>query len=314
MELRHLRYFVAVAEALSYRRAAQIIRVAQPALSKQIKDLEHEVGARLLERDTGGVMLTDAGAVLLEEAKDILERVEMAARAAREAESGRSGRLTVGSLGAVSASFLPATLAAFRTRFPLVEIALHEAPGPDQIHALQSGLIQVGFTVDEAVMRAPDLDSLLVFSSRLVVALSPDHWLAGRSTVSLADLGGDAFYCVGGSERHSLHQKLTEGILAARGIRHRPVKRVNGYDSLVALVSGGHGVSLLLPFASAGRSGNVMFREIKEHGDDLVLHLRAIWLNRGRSQLVRNFVETLREHSPSGIVRQPPRQNRRALL
>ena len=93
MELRHLRYFVVVAETLNYRRAAEQLRVAQPALSRQIKDLEHAVGARLLDRNTGGVRLTDAGSILLDEARDILERVAMAGAAARETAGGRGGRL-----------------------------------------------------------------------------------------------------------------------------------------------------------------------------------------------------------------------------
>ncbi len=295
---------MAVAEALNFRRAAQVIRVAQPALSKQIKDLEQHVGARLLDRNTGGVMLTDAGAVLLEEARDILERVDMAAKAAREAESGRSGRLTVGSLGAVSANFLPATLASFRARFPRVEIHLHEAPGPEQIHALQSGLIQVGFTVDQTVTRSPDIAAMEVLATRLTVAMGREHRLAGRAAVSLAEMADDTFYCVGGNDRNGFHQKLTEAVFAARGIRHRPIKRINGYESLVALVTGGHGVSLLLPFPPSANKDALVFREVKERGEDLRLHLLAVWLSRGSSQLVRNFVEVLQEHSlPSKPIR-----------
>jgi len=139
VELRHLRYFVAVAEALSYRSAAESLRVAQPALSKQIKDLEADVGVRLLDRDTGGGTLTDAGVVFLEEARDILERVEMAASAAREAAAGKGGRLTIGSVGPISVSLLPAALAAFRQKFPRVEINLHDFTMPHQFTALRRG-------------------------------------------------------------------------------------------------------------------------------------------------------------------------------
>lgn len=285
---------MAVAEALNYRRAAQAIRVAQPALSKQIKDLEERVGARLLDRNTGGVVLTDAGAAFLEEARDILERVEMAARVAREAQSGRAGRLTVGSLGAISASLLPAALAAFRARFPRVEVHLHEAPAPDQIQALQSGVIQVGFTIEPAWVRTPALCSTEIKTARVAIALSRGHRLAGRRRVSLAELADETFYCVGGTEAHQQHLKLIERILAARGIRHRPVKRVNGYESLVALVSGGHGVSLLLPFPPSSGQDELVFRDIEEGGDDLLIHILAVWRSRGSSQLVRNFVDVLR--------------------
>jgi DNA-binding transcriptional LysR family regulator len=300
VELRHLRYFVAVAETLNYRRAAQAIHIAQPALSKQIKDLEEQVGVRLLDRNTGGVVLTDAGAVFLEEARDILERVDMAAKAAREAEAGRSGRLTVGSLGAVSASFLPATLAAFRARFPRIEVNLHEAPAPDQIHALQTGVIQVGFTIDEATARSPGLAAMEVFTTRMAIAMGREHPLAANAAISLADLAHETFYYVGGTERHQLHRQLIERIFAARGIQHRPLKRVNGFESLVALVTGGHGVSLLLPFGPTAGNDELVFRRVKEDGDDLSVRLLAVWLNRRSSQLVKNFIEVLRHRASGG--------------
>lgn len=297
MELRHLRYFTAVAEALSYRRAAQAIRVAQPALSKQIKDLEAEIGVQLLDRNTGGVVLTDAGTAFLEEAKDILERAEMAAKAARDAAAGQSGRLVIGSLGAVSANFLPATLAAFRKLHPRVELTLHELPSPDQVQALQSGTLQVAFTTNQTLPRSPTLESVEVLAARLVVALGRGHRLARQRVVALADLAEETFLCVGGTERHQQHGRLIESVLGARGIRHRPVKRVNGYESLVALVSGGHGVSLLLPFRPSHRPEHLVFREVKEQGDDLLVHIFAVWLKRSRSQLARNFIDVLRQQS-----------------
>jgi DNA-binding transcriptional LysR family regulator len=308
VELRHFKYFVAVAETLNYRRAAQAIHISQPALSKQIKDLEEHVGVRLLDRNTGGVVLTDAGAVFLEEARDILERVDMAAKAAREAEAGRSGRLVVGSLGAVSASFLPATLSAFRARFPRIEVNLHEAPTPDQIHALQTGIIQVGFTIDETLARSPGLASMEVFTTRMAVAIGREHPLAASTAISLADLAHETFFYVGGTERQQLHRRLIERIFAARGIRHRPLKRVNGFESLVALVTGGHGVSLLLPFGPAAGRDELVFRRVKEDGDDLFIRLLAVWLNRRSSQLVKNFVDVLRHR-----VSRAPRASAKAL-
>ncbi|HYD84516.1 MAG TPA: LysR family transcriptional regulator [Opitutus sp.] len=294
MELRHLRYFVAVAEALSYRGAAERLHVAQPALSKQIQDLEAEVGARLLNRNTGGVSLTDAGAVLLDEARDILERVEMAAAAARDAASGKGGRLTIGSLGAVSASFLPASLAAFRERFPGVEINLHESTMPEQITELRRGVIQLGFAIEQAVEIPPDLETLEIQTVRMAVALGPEHRFAGKSKVSLAELAHEPLLCVGIADRYDLHRKMIESVFDARGIRHRPLKRVNGLESLVALIAGGHGVSLLLPFPLSGRKREIAFKRVAEDGDDLAVRMLAVWRARDGSKLAQNFVEVLR--------------------
>jgi DNA-binding transcriptional LysR family regulator len=297
VEFRHLRYFVAVAEALNYRRAAERLRVAQPSLSKQIKDLEAKVGARLLNRNTGGVSLTDAGATLLEEARDILERVEMAAEATREAEAGRGGRLTIGSLGAISASFLPASLAAFRERFPRVEVNLHETSVPDQIAALNAGLVQLAFTTDQDLPTPPTFESAEVLATRLVLAMNRGHRLARRLSVPLADVAEEPFLFIGETEHHDRHRMIIDAIFDARGIRHRPIKRVNGYESLVALVAGGHGLSVLLPFPRSRGKDQIVFRRIQEDGDDLVLRLFAVWRRGSGSQLARNFVDVLRSTS-----------------
>ena len=294
VELRHLRYFVAVAEALNFRRAAEKLRVSQPALSKQIKDLEEQLGARLLNRNTGGVALTNAGTVLLEEAKDILERVEMAATATREAVAGHAGRLTIGSLGAISAGFLPASLAAFRTRFPRVEVELHEASMPDQISALSAGTIQVGFAIGQGVAIPSNFVAVEVLVSRIAVAIGRQHRYARQQSISLAELSDEPFLCIGDSGRHDLHQKFVDAIFSARGIRHRPLKRVTSFESLVALVAGGHGVSMLLPLNVSLSKDPIGFRRIEEDGDDLVVRLLAVSRKTGGSQLARNFVEVMR--------------------
>lgn len=305
MELRHLRYFVAVAEALNYRRAAEHLHVSQPALSKQIKALEVQLGARLLNRNTRGVALTDAGAVLLEEAKDILERIEMAATATREAEAGRGGHLRIGSLGAISASFLPASLAAFRTKFPRVEVDLHEASMPDQISALNAGTIQLGFVVAHGVSIPPNFATVEVLVSRLAVAIGREHRFARRPSLSLAELADETFLCVGDAGHHDLHQKFVDSIFATRGIRHRPIKRVNGFEALVALVAGGHGVSMLLPLNLARGKDPILFRRVQDTGDDMVVRLLAVWRKNGSSPLTQNFVDVLRTlGAPTG--RAPP--------
>lgn len=297
VELRHLRYFVTVAEALNFRRAAEKLCVSQPALSKQIKDLEEQLGARLLNRNTGGVALTNAGTVLLEEAKDILERVEMAAMAVREAEAGRGGRLTIGSLGAISASFLPASLAAFRAKFPRVEVDLHEASMPDQIAGLNAGTIQLGFAIAQGVSIPANFATVEVLVSRLAVAIGREHRFARRPSVSLAELADEPFLCIGDNGHHDLHQKFVESIFAARGIRHRPIKRVNGYEALVALVAGGHGVSMLLPLNLTRGKDAILFRRVQDAGDDMVVRLLAVWRKNGSSPLTQNFVDALRSGS-----------------
>src|SRR3954470_17700247 len=120
MELRHLRYFVAVGEALNFRKAAERLRVAQPALSSQIQDLEADVGARLFDRNTAGVRLTDAGGAFLAEVRQILAHAERAGTVAREAARGRRGRLIVGYFAPIFMGLMPGSLKAFREKYPEV--------------------------------------------------------------------------------------------------------------------------------------------------------------------------------------------------
>lgn len=284
---------MAVAETLSYRRGAERLHVSQPALSKQIKDLEHAVGVQLLDRDTGGVRLTDAGAVFLDEARDILERVDMAVAASQEAATGRGGRITVGNIGAVSASFLPAALSAFRTRYPRVEVNLQEIAWPDQIPALKAGRTQIGFSAEDGVPLPPEFDSTEVLASRITVALGRDHRLARQSRVSLAELADEQFLCIGESERHDLHRRRMESVFKQRGIRHRPFKRVNSFESLTALIAGDHGISLLLPFALTRGIDTIAFRRIAEDGDDLLVRIQAVWRKVEGPSLAKNFVQVL---------------------
>lgn len=296
MELRHIRYFVAVAEALSFRRAAERLHVAQPALSKQIRDLEDTVGAKLLHRNTAGVALTDAGAVFLEEARDILERVEMAASAARNAAAGLSGRLTIGNLGVVSASFLPAALAEFRARFPDVEVNLKDMALPDQLTALKSGIIQVGFFLDNGVTKLPvDMESYEILTARISVAVGEDHRLALAPSISLSDLEAETILCIGEPSGNNTHRLKMEEVFSSRGFRHRPFKSVSSFESLIAMVAGEHGVSLIIPTFVQRSADPVVFRRLVEEGPDLVVHLNVVW-NRGvGSQLARNFVEVVKD-------------------
>jgi DNA-binding transcriptional LysR family regulator len=294
VELRHLRYFVAVAEASSLRSAAERLRVAQPALSRQIRDLEGAVGVRLFERSSRGMSLTDGGVVFLDEARDLLERVEMAVSAAREAEAGRLGRISIGNFGPLSTGFLPAALSAFRIRCPHVEVNLVELPLPDQIEALQRGTVQLAFTVDSGAKLPPELETTEVLVSHVAVAMGKGHRLAREPIVSLRELTTEQILCVAKGARHDLHQRRIEAIFAARGVKHRPVRRVTGFESLMALIAGDHGVSLIMPVVSATSTGDVVSCRIAEDGEDLVVRLYAVWRRGGTSKLVENFVDVLR--------------------
>ncbi|KXU37614.1 hypothetical protein AXK11_02125 [Cephaloticoccus primus] len=292
MELRHLRYFVAVAEALNFRRAAERLHVAQPALSKQIQQMEDRLGVKLLHRNTGGVRLTDAGAVMLDEARDILERVEMAEAAVQDAASGSAGRLNVGNLGAITACFLPQALSLFRKRYPQVEVNLIETGVYDQLENLQSGKVHLGFMAERRLALPPALEAVEVLSTRPGVVMHGEHALASHPSISLDDLAMESLLTVGEPGRQARHQQYLHEIFASRGIRHRPLRRVGSFESLMAMIESGLGVSILLPLARG--TDNVVYRPIKEEGEDLTAHVFAVWRRGIESQILQNFLSTLR--------------------
>src|SRR5580698_9025884 len=145
MELRHLRYFVAVAELLSFSRAAVQLRHAQPSLSTQIRDLENELGFRLLDRDHNRVALTDAGAVFLRESRLVLASAETAVRRAREAAAGPVGELRLAAMGLATFSFLPACLALFRAAVAGARVTVAEIEVAEVLGKLVRGELHAGF-------------------------------------------------------------------------------------------------------------------------------------------------------------------------
>lgn len=194
MELRHLRYFVAVAEELNFRRAATRLHVAQPSLGRQVRDLEEELGEPLLERDRRRVALTTAGRVFLDKARELLVGAETAIHATREAGRQARGALRIGNVGMLAAPFLPGSLAAFRQRFPCVDVEIFEMTMDEQVDALLAGTIQVGFVV--RVPGAPLVSGLqvrTVLSCAVAVALPTRHPRAAARTLPLKSLAAERF-------------------------------------------------------------------------------------------------------------------------
>ena len=188
VELRHLRYFVAVAEELHFGRAAERLRVAQPGLSQQIQALERALGVALFDRTSRRVELTAAGALLLAEGKRALAQTERALDRARRAGRGEVGRLTVAAIGSATYDVLPALLREHRRRYPEVELVLREMSTPAQVHALRSGEIDVGFLRLPADTR--DLVASTVREETMLLMLPESHPLAAHAEVPLAALAG----------------------------------------------------------------------------------------------------------------------------
>ena len=191
MDLRRLRYFVAVAEELHFGRAAQRLNISQPPLSVQIRTLEREIGAPLLIRTQRRVELTEAGRVLLEEARRLLGQAEAAVIHVRRAAEGTVGRLTVGFVSTVDYSILPPLVRRFRQKYPGITLKLLELTGDRQQALLQSGELDLGLSILPSP--ASDLTMRPVFREPLIAAVPASHPLAARRRAALRSLAAEPF-------------------------------------------------------------------------------------------------------------------------
>jgi DNA-binding transcriptional LysR family regulator len=241
MELRHLRYFVALAETGHFGQAAQRLNIVQPALSMQIRDLEEEVGGLLFARTRQGVVLTDAGAVLLIEARRTLAQAEHAREAAQRSLRGEIGRVRVAFAGnAVLSGMLTGALRQFRERYPRAEVSLQEVSPNLQGDALLKGEIDLAYGTMLPRTAHRTLRSERLGSWPMVAAMAVDHRLAKRARVSLKALAKEQIIAFSSDDDAGL-VNLRESL----GITVEPAFRVSSTLSVLALAAAGMGVALV---------------------------------------------------------------------
>ena len=295
MELRHLRYFVAVAERLSFTAAAESLGISQPPLSQQIRDLEAEIGTELFERTSRRVVLTQAGRDFLESARSVVERANDAVERARAIGRGTAGIINVGLTGSILAGPLGRTICDFNRRNGDVDLRIHEMSPNRQILALRARHLDVAF------LRSPPDDPAFVrrrvWRENLCVALPSDHELARRAQVHIADLQAEAFVVF--NLRDSQFAVEISTFCLTQGFTPRISQQVVEATSLISLVAAGHGVALIPEFVSRLRHEGVVYKPLRPPGpaaDVYALH-RA---NPG--PIVDNFVSMSRhtfEDTPS---------------
>ena len=188
MEFHQLRYFVAVAEKRHFTKAARVLHVAQPSVSRAIRVLEEELGTSLFHRMKGNVALTPAGETLLPWARRVLADVDGATGEVRELADLRRGRLAVGATPSLTITLLPPALAKFHSAYPGIDLVLHEAGSRDLVHELEQGALDVALVILPVSHETLETSPLL--REELVVAVAPDHPLASRRTIPIADLKG----------------------------------------------------------------------------------------------------------------------------
>jgi DNA-binding transcriptional LysR family regulator len=244
MELRHLRYFVSVAEELNFTRAAARLGIAQPPLSQQIAKLEREIGTRLFHRAGRGVTLTDAGAQFLSEARLILERVERATRAAREIGEGNRGLIRIGFTSAASFNpFVPRAISEYRAAFPDVEIQLQENTTSVLLPELRERRLDVAF-LRQAEGEAEDLPHHFILAEEMLIAVPAAHPLATRKKASLSVFADEPFITFPRANGRSLYDAIVAACKEA-GFEPRVIQEVPQMASTINLVATGIGVTLV---------------------------------------------------------------------
>ncbi|RUL75256.1 LysR substrate-binding domain-containing protein [Dyella choica] len=288
LELRHLKYFVTVADELHFGRAAERLGISQPPLSQQIHALETRLGAKLFERKGRGIALSGAGSALLPRARAILTQAERAAESVARSQRGELGELHLGLVSSVPFTVVvPRVLARFRERLPEVRLLIHEMATSLQIDALEQGLIDVGVIRPEALPRG--IKAMELFKDSLTVAMHASNPLAAAAgPIDLHELADDDFIFY---QRH-LSVRLYDEIIALctrAGFSPRILYEVRELPTIIGLISGGFGVAVLPGSIQRMQVENVVYRPLA--GTGATTAVWAIYREDAHDPMVQAFLD-----------------------
>ena len=287
MELRHLRYFIAVAEAGSVTVAAEKrLHTAQPSLSRQLRDLEIEVGAPLFTRGARGMELTDAGRAFLGHARAAVSEAAEAVQAARRAARPAKAVFSVGFLTGQEVDWLPHVTRILRAELPKIEFKVTSMFSPDVAAALQKGEIDLGFM---RVEQQPDVTFVTIAKEPIVVVLPSDHPLAEESEIDPEALKGESL--VGFSDFAIVLREVVEGYLRGKGVALTPSHRVENPATVLSLVASLRGVALMPAYIEALLPWSVVSRPLK--GEPPTIDLAVGYRSDNPSPVLRTFLAGL---------------------
>lgn len=291
MDLRRLRYFAAAAEEENFHRAAARLHVAQPALSKQIAQLEAALGCTLFTRARGRVRLSPVGRLYLEDVRRILREVDLANERVRQAAAGQIGTLRIGFRETAGRSpIVSHSFGRFRSTHPAVELRLQQMTSPAQSSALREGRLDAGF-IYLSPRHDRDLARIPVAEDRFYLALHHTHPLAARRRITLHDLVEEPFIWLTRSSNAYYSDTLLHTCIEG-GLNPRIIQEADSEATIMNLVAVGMGASFVVAPGPESPQPGVVFRPVVEL--DSVLTLALVWIEAIDSPLTRNFVETVR--------------------
>ncbi|MEG3863168.1 LysR family transcriptional regulator [Microcoleus sp. herbarium12] len=290
MELRHLRYFIAVAEELNFTRAAERLHMAQPPLSQQIQHLEAELGFQLFRRTKRTVVLTEAGQVFFEESQKIMLQVDRAIQLGKQTSRGELGQLTVGFVSSAAHNVVPAILQAFRTRCPAVKLELHELTTNEQLQRLRFGQIDIGFV--RPPIEEDAINSEIVFREPLIVALPETHPAADSGAfVELRELSAEPFILFPRSQAPGLYDAIVSLCLQA-GFSPIAGQEAIQMQTIISLVAASMGVAIVPASMQNFQRSGVVYKSLPESTCTVAIAL--IW-RRHPTEAVQRFLEVARQ-------------------
>lgn len=272
IDIRQLRYFQAVAEELHFGRAAARLAIAQPALSRQIQQMEEDLGTPLLRRTQRRVELLPAGALLLERARTIQQELARAIADTRRTGTGELGRLAVGFIHSSTYGLLPSIIGRFRQLYPGIELELHELPITAQHAALLRGTIDIGLLRVQAA--PPELEVLPVLPDPFVLAVPARHALAGRSRTRLKAVAGEPFVMFSKAEAPLFHARV-QAMCEQAGFTPAVVQHATQIHTVVGLVGAGLGVAVVPASGRNLHPRNVRFVQISDRTEPV--HIALAW-------------------------------------
>jgi DNA-binding transcriptional LysR family regulator len=261
MELRHLRYFVAVAEALSFTKAAGVLRLAQPSLTRQVRNLEEEIGVQLLSRANNRVALTPPGRRFLADSKKVLAMCVDSIAAAQRMNRGEATGFNIGYVAKLHYALLAATVGAFRKLCPGSALNLFDMSSAEQYRALNERRIDVGFVGLDPAYGAWDLQSATVGRDHILVAIPAKHALPRQAKVKLADLGGHSFIGMSPDSNPGAREWLLE-TCASAGFTARILQEATEEAAAIKFVADGLGLAFIAEQFVAKDHPGVLFRAL----------------------------------------------------
>ncbi len=291
MELRHLKYFKAVAEELHFGKAAARLNMAQPPLSLQIRQLEEEIGVPLFQRTKRNVELTDEGEVFLEKVYQIFNSLDEAVEKARMVNRGEIGEIVIGFIASAAYDILPNIMKYYKKQYPAIHVILKQLTSEEQIKCLQEGSLHIGI-VSEPI-ECEKITHEVIRCESMVIAIQKGHPLAsGSSAIDLIDFANDPFVLTG-RKSNPRHYDGVINCCYQVGFSPKIVQETEEMSSVLSLVSAGIGVALVPASMQLLLANKIVYRDIKNI--DYRTTTALAWESSNKSPITRAFIDLMKK-------------------